>query len=273
MSEFIEFRKIPRLNRDIVITEKIDGTNAQVLIADASGFTPGVAAPDAPLMIVVRGDERLGVWAGSRNRWLSTGTKGNADNFGFAAWVAANAVALVDLFGPGRVFGEWWGAGIQRRYGLAGKAFSPFNVGKYGEQTAYLDPRCNRPGIPHGPEAEIVHQTDRAGVKRCACRDARPALDAVVGGVPVRPVPVLYRGPWFIEDWQDITDGDNADTYPLTAFPLWAPKYATDLLRREGSKAAPGFMDPEGIVTFHEASGQLFKTTIQGDEKPKGETR
>mgnify|MGYP001595560836 CR=1 FL=1 len=32
MSEFVEFRKIPRLNRDVVITEKIDGTSAQVLI-------------------------------------------------------------------------------------------------------------------------------------------------------------------------------------------------------------------------------------------------
>jgi hypothetical protein len=30
--EFVEFQKIPRLKREIVITEKIDGTNAQVFI-------------------------------------------------------------------------------------------------------------------------------------------------------------------------------------------------------------------------------------------------
>jgi hypothetical protein len=29
MSDFIPFPKIPRLRRDIVITEKIDGTNVQ----------------------------------------------------------------------------------------------------------------------------------------------------------------------------------------------------------------------------------------------------
>jgi hypothetical protein len=35
--------------------------------------------------------------------------------------------------GPGRHFGEWWGAGIQRRYGLTEKRFSLFNVTRWGE--------------------------------------------------------------------------------------------------------------------------------------------
>jgi hypothetical protein len=30
-------------------------------------------------------------------------------------------------------------------------------------------------------------------------------------------------------------------------------------------------MRPEGIVVFHTASGALFKKTIEGDEKPKGQ--
>ena len=34
MTEFQPFPKIPRLSREIVITEKIDGTNAQILITD-----------------------------------------------------------------------------------------------------------------------------------------------------------------------------------------------------------------------------------------------
>jgi hypothetical protein len=28
-------------------------------------------------------------------------------------------------------------------------------------------------------------------------------------------------------------------------------------------------MDPEGVVVFHTASGQLFKKTIKGDQAPK----
>ncbi len=37
-----------------------------------------------------------------------------------------------------------------------------------------------------------------------------------------------------------------------------------------GSKAAPGFDNPEGVVVFHTANSSLFKVTLEGDEKPKG---
>ena len=231
MSEFMEFRKIPRLNRDVVISEKIDGTNAQVLIR---AFGDGETTTAQPVATV--NEHRL--WAGSRNRWVTP----DKDHYGFARWVADNAAELVSLFGPGRVFGEWWGAGVQRKYGLTAKRFSLFNVGNYGEVTEHRDTRCF---------TAAGHQVDRAGVVRCACRTARPALNATVGGVLIEPVPVLYRGPWFQER-------------------QWAPDAALDKLRREGSVAAPGFMQPEGIVVFHEASGQLFKATLSGDEKPKG---
>jgi hypothetical protein len=40
-------------------------------------------------------------------------------------------------------------------------------------------------------------------------------------------------------------------------------------LRANGSVAAPGFLDPEGVVVFHSASGQLFKKTVRNDESPK----
>jgi len=55
---FEAFPKIARLNRNCVITEKIDGTNAQIHITDEGE-----------------------VLVGSRNRYL-TGT-GKDDNFGF----------------------------------------------------------------------------------------------------------------------------------------------------------------------------------------------
>lgn len=117
---FEEFPKIARLSRACVITEKIDGTNAQVHIENralfAEGFPPEViAANDTHIML-----------AGSRNRYITPG----ADNFAFAAWVKANAETLWGL-GEGRHFGEWWGAGIQRRYGLAEKRFSLFNVARW----------------------------------------------------------------------------------------------------------------------------------------------
>lgn len=109
--DFVAFPKIPRLKRGCVITEKIDGTNAQVCV-DADGS----------------------VRAGSRNRWISVGD----DNFGFAKWVEGNVEELRKL-GPGIHYGEWWGAGIQRGYGLKEKRFSLFNVSRW---TTDVRPEC-----------------------------------------------------------------------------------------------------------------------------------
>lgn len=102
--EFEPFEKLARLRRDCTITEKLDGTNAQVYVPQ----------DDGPLMF------------GSRNRWLTV----ESDNYGFARWGTEHADELRRL-GPGRHFGEWWGAGIQRRYGLEEKRFSLFNVGRW----------------------------------------------------------------------------------------------------------------------------------------------
>ena len=106
--EFREFGKIARLNRECIITEKIDGTNGCIVVAEDGG-----------------------VWAQSRNRTLAHET----DPFGFALWVERNKDALRDALGHGYHFGEWWGSGIQRRYGLTGadKRFSLFNVERWGE--------------------------------------------------------------------------------------------------------------------------------------------
>lgn len=114
LEPFQPFAKISRLSREIVITEKIDGTNAQIYILE---------------------DGR--VLAGSRNRYLKAfaDIAGPADdNFGFAAWVLSHEEELHEL-GPGRHYGEWWGSGIQRRYGLSEKRFSLFNVGRWNKVT------------------------------------------------------------------------------------------------------------------------------------------
>lgn len=103
MSDFIGFPKIPRLKRGCVITEKLDGTNAQIVIGEDGSIR-----------------------AGSRNRWITP----SDDNYGFAGWVERNKEALLGL-GVGQHFGEWWGNGIQRGYGLKEKKFSLFNSGRW----------------------------------------------------------------------------------------------------------------------------------------------
>jgi hypothetical protein len=104
---FAEFPKIARLNRECVISEKIDGTNGQIIIGEDGAIA-----------------------AGSRSRLITP----EQDNFGFAAWVRDHADELRTL-GVGRHFGEWWGSGIQRGYGLTKgeKRFSLFNAERWGE--------------------------------------------------------------------------------------------------------------------------------------------
>ncbi len=179
--EFQAFDKIPRLKRGCTITEKIDGTNAQIYIPEDGG----------PIL------------AGSRNRWLTV----ESDNFGFARWVAEHGERLRAL-GPGRHFGEWWGAGIQRRYGLSEKRFSLFNTGRWVEH-----------------------------------RNAPPTFERLVVPECVHVVPVLYEGP----------------------FETAAVDACLASLASDGSRAAPGFMDPEGIVIFHHASRTLHKVTLGDD--------
>lgn len=125
--DFQKFPKIARLNRDIIITEKIDGTNAQILIEHVD-----LVPPDTNEDLLMRVDDFVLI-AGSRRRWL-TPTK---DHFGFREWVNENKEELVQL-GPGRHFGEWWGQGIQRKYGMHKKVFSLFNTHRW----LYDRPAC-----------------------------------------------------------------------------------------------------------------------------------
>lgn len=213
MSEFEGFPKIARLSRDCVITEKIDGTNAQVHIIPGAG----IEATDPIVGLAVAADRERGLLmlAGSRNRYVTTG---QSDNFAFAAWVKAHAEELWAL-GEGRHFGEWWGAGIQRRYGLAEKRFSLFNVARWIRSE---DERVPQPEL---------HENRQRVLPACC-----------------HLVPVLYSGPFGTDTVED----------------------ALYRLREVGSAAAPGFMEPEGVVVYHAASRTMFKKTIDGDATPKG---
>jgi hypothetical protein len=130
--EFQPWPKIARLNRDVVVTEKIDGTNSAIVIQKTEqGFFP---APEDDLRVkslVAVGDAQYDVYAQSRNRFITPGKA--TDNAGFAGWVAKNVNSLVELLGEGTHFGEWWGGGIQRGYNLTEKRFSLFNTARWGE--------------------------------------------------------------------------------------------------------------------------------------------
>jgi hypothetical protein len=175
MDEYKPFQKISRLSRNMIITEKIDGTNACIWIGENGEFMTG-----------------------SRTRWITP----EQDNAGFAKWTNTHKDELMTL-GPGYHFGEWWGCGIQRGYGLKEKRFSLFNVSKWKDDL--VRPTC-------------------CGV-----------------------VPVLYEGLF------NTSQVENTLAY----------------LAANGSAAAPGFMNPEGVVIFHVASGELFKKTIKNDDAPK----
>jgi hypothetical protein len=183
MIDFIEFPKIARLNRECVATEKIDGTNASVYIGEELN------------------GERGTFLVGSRTRWITP----EQDNHGFARWAYDHEEELRTL-GPGMHYGEWWGSGVQRGYGLqkGEKRFSLFNVHRWSD-----------PAV-------------------------RPACCHVV--------PELARG----LDIREVTER------------------ALATLRAEGSRAAPGFAKPEGVVVFHTAGSHLFKVTLERDEAPKG---
>ena len=119
--DFKEFPKIARFSREVIVTEKIDGTNGSIFITEDGVFL-----------------------VGSRNRWITP----EADNFGFARWAQEHKEELI-LLGKGHHFGEWWGSGIQRGYGLqkGEKRFSLFNVqrwclkGETPQQIPCGDPR------------------------------------------------------------------------------------------------------------------------------------
>ncbi len=192
---FIPYPKTPRLKRSVVITEKLDGTNAQVV------WTFGLGGPH-PDAAAIHTDTDGMVWTmfvGSRTRWITPGK--NTDNYGFAQWCRDNAEELFKL-GEGRHFGEWYGQGIQRGYGLDHRRFALFNTARWGS---------------HNPDTP-------------ACCEVVPVLGCVG---------------------------------------LEAVDHALNDIRCFGSRAVPGFMNPEGIIVYHSASLQNFKVLLENDEIPK----
>jgi hypothetical protein len=148
MTEFMKFNKIARFSREVIITEKIDGTNAQIYIGEDGEFLTG-----------------------SRNRWITP----DDDNFGFSAWAHEHKDELMEL-GPGHHFGEWWGCGIQRRYGLDHKRFSLFNIKRWSDPEVRPDCCHVVPILATGPMEDETIAGAMLGL-RCDGSTASPGFD------------------------------------------------------------------------------------------------
>lgn len=136
-AQFEAWPKIPRHGKGgVVITEKIDGTNAQINIVRVDYLLHTGLEPKVIHTFIDEDDEGWAVFAGSRKRYITP----EEDNFGFARWVEENRAELIKL-GEGRHFGEWYGAGIQRGYGLDHKRFALFNTSRWGDHNPNT-PEC-----------------------------------------------------------------------------------------------------------------------------------
>ena len=109
MTDNVTFKAWPKIPRNIlgkcIITEKIDGTNA---------------------CVIIEGGRIIGVQ--SRKRMITP----EDDNYGFAEYVHSNKTMFLNL-GDGRHYGEWAGLGIQKNpLNLDAKYFYLFNTRRWG---------------------------------------------------------------------------------------------------------------------------------------------
>ncbi len=259
--EFVGWPKISRLNRDVCITEKIDGTNAAIGIIENAPAAEGMPAVNT-----------YTVYAQSRTRIITP----ENDNMGFARWVEKNKEVLIKTLGPGLHFGEWWGCGIQRGYDLSERRFSLFNVKRWEKDPvgkAALQIARDLDGVAiyavpilyEGPWTGVLGYIDGTAIATGEIKTQLVTED----GVPAGPEVFTRAGqPWLqpeqMQDWEGVQDAPNPR-------PRFAPNFILEWLKRTGSQAAEGFMQPEGIVVYHKAGDACFKVTVDGDEKHKFE--
>lgn len=120
MVEFKEWPKIPRgSGEQVTITEKIDGTNACVVVElDSVGELDVVGVQSRSHMLCEK-DFPHDPWHIS------------SENAGFGTWVRENEKELASL-GEGYHYGEWAGPGIQKNHhNLEKKTFFLFNSDRW----------------------------------------------------------------------------------------------------------------------------------------------
>lgn len=126
---FERFPSLTRFSHGWTITEKLDGTNAAILIVYAGDPAVHEYLTEHPDTSVASVGEFF-VFAQSRSKLITPGK--STDNHGFARYVQDNAEEIVAKLGEGRHFGEWVGKGINKRhYDLPGKQFALFNTHRW----------------------------------------------------------------------------------------------------------------------------------------------
>lgn len=188
MSSFRPMPKVPRWSREVIISEKLDGSNSSVHIYPGDHVFD---TDDDGLNCLFWTDDHYFRMA-SRNQWITP----EKDNYGFARWAVNHAAELVEGLGVGSHFGEWWGQGIQRNYGLKEKRFSLFNVSRWKTNYRLVGPT----------EAYIRRDLLDNDKQQYApnCCDV---------------VPVLYKGP--MDDLQIDEIMDVLGDYGSSAAPGW----------------------------------------------------
>lgn len=247
---FQPFPKMARLSRECIVTEKIDGTNAQIYIVPAEEFhrlalIDSVPSPAAHVREFV-------IIAGSRTRWIrpkNPGEKGDPDNYGFAAWVRDNAAELVKL-GPGKHFGEWYGSGINRAYGMTNgeRRFALFNVSRWF-------PNVDRPGVSRYDESTDIRML-------------------VAGPACCYVVPTIWRGNFDTRDTDNFIEmlrshgsfavpgfmrPEGIVIYHTAANTLFKKTLDND----EAPKGVPDLTDQAQLARGREAADEAFRQKLE----------
>lgn len=180
----------------VTILERVDGVTAQIDV------TPNAIYPVVNNRIIV---------------------PGAGDVFGIAAWLGEHLQELREVLGVGTHTGEWYGAGINRNYGLDHRRFALYNVERWcrHEEDVTEDMRIDR---EYGKKAGYIAPETCGGT-----------LD-VVAEIPLYP----QEGSITVKD---------------------VPR-ALYLLSRDGSYQVPGFMQPEGVLVYHKKAGMYFKGSV-----------
>lgn len=204
--EFESWGKTPRwANETMTITEKIDGTNACIVILPfEQGYGENIERGEAILVRDPVREDDVVFATQSRKKFIWPGKQ--SDNAGFAAWAWENAVDIVGDLGYGKHYGEWWGRSIQRGYDQDTKRFSLFNPWRYSE------------------DGDRLFTVEGMGT-----------------------VPILYSG----------AASEEAVTSSLF------------YLEMEGSVAAPGYMNPEGVIVSYKLAQRSYKAFVNDDGIPK----
>jgi len=221
--------KMARLSRECIVTEKLDGSNGQICITEDGQ-----------------------IFAGSRTRWITP----KEDNYGFARWVEGNKAELLKL-GTGRHFGEWWGAGIQRTYGLREKRFSLFNTQRW--LSCRPDRAHDCPGV--------FQKTEDGGAEGPAC---------------CYVVPILYRGEFnthaiggtlhHLKVMGSVAAPGFKSPEGIVIFHVAAGiGFKKTIEGDESPKGVPGLTDPAQLSAGKPAADAVFRTKVDARAWPVGE--